>query len=338
MENTIELVNKTREEALTKIKAYARPKTIMAIVEIIMCFVVSMGIELISFKFSLDAFKDYHFYVSLFCTTACVLLIYRATINARFYKTETRDIVLEAKKEYKAHNNKKGLDLKDFLNEYNLKRKVEIYISGINAKIFKLEKKQLKATAKNKIKRIQKLQIKIDFFKGQRDDPALAEKITRIPVKQTLVFFSDFNECDEPFSSEISTRSNYAHELNKATFQKVYMYIISSILLGIGISSAASNGGISLVISLLSNVFFCCTRVGTALLQADSIYDRTILKSIYDRTTILKYYEEWQIEHKTPSKVEELRDELKQELKVEYEVKAKKMVEAKIKEIESQLT
>ena len=133
------------EEAKNRVIEYARPKRIVASLQFIACLTLALGVNMVSFEFDFSAFHTPKFYVSTVCTTIGYILIFKAAINFLFPKTETRDVVLNAKNEYCVENSKKQLDFKDYLEELNEKNKIQIYVASVQHKIYKLEKKSIKS-------------------------------------------------------------------------------------------------------------------------------------------------------------------------------------------------
>jgi len=335
MDNNLSMITKTRDDAVKKVYSLARPRTISAIIQMILSIVFSFGINIVAMGFDFDKLTTWRFWVSTACTLAGVVMIFRATINAVYYRTANRQVVLDAKKAYKELNDKKNLNFKDFLVIYNKKRKIEIYIANINKKIYKLENKQAKTLNS---RRIQRYENKLEMLRKLITVEYIAEHIDRTPVKQTLVFYSDFNDLDSPVGSDIVTRANYNREFNKRTYSKIFWYIVSTVLLGVGVWTAPDGNWVSYVVSIVLTAVMVVWRIMSALMQADDIYDTTITKSILDRTDILKQYNAWLLDNPESSEFQKQLEIEKNKIEESYKLKMQKEVEkmqTQIKEIAS---
>lgn len=324
LDKNLKLINETRDEAVKKVYALATPRTVSSIIQMILSVAFSFGINIVTFGFDFSKLITWEFWVSSACTLAGVIMIFRATVNAVYYKISQRKCVTDAREEYKKLNDTKGLDFKDFLVIYNKKRKIELYIAKINAKIYKLENKQAKTLKEKKILRYEK---KIAELKKLITAEYISEHIDRIPVKQTLVFYSDFTDLDSPVSSSVITRPNFNKEFNKRTYSKIIWYVASTILLGIGVWTAPEGNWITYVTSILLTTIMVVWRIMSAITQAPDIYDTTITKSILDRTNILKEYKQWQMNNPSSTVFEEQLKLQRQQIEEEYKQKMNKEIE-----------
>lgn len=319
---SIEIIGKARDEAIKKVASYARPKTIAATIELLISIVLSFGVNFIALSFDFSVFKKPEFYVKSLCTLAAVVLIFRAVINARFNKTANRPVVLDAKSAYKDLNSKKEIDMKIFLEEFNLRLKTEAYVQCINQKMYKLEKKMFG----KKSKKIEKLEKKMDEYRYLISKEFISQNIEKMPVKYIKVYYSDFNDLDSNIGTSINTRENYDKALNKATLSKIGWYIVTAVLLGVGLPTTTGNtGAVALASSSVITLTMIVWRIVSALTQADVIYDNTITKSILVKTDILKQYFEWK--KNNPTEIERKMEEERKKIKAEYEAKAKAAIE-----------
>lgn len=315
MDEHIKRITDITENAKKKAIDYARPKRIVAGLQFIACLTLALGVNMVSFEFDFSAFYSPRFYISTCCTTIGYVLIFKAAINWLYPKTENRDEVLRAKESYAEENGKKELDFKDYLAELNEKNKIELYVMSINHKIYKLEKKSIKSRkerTKNKCtKRIEALKLLIT--------PEYIEKnLNLISVKQRIIYLDDFTETKLMQTSGLMPTNTYKEELNKRSFKSVYLFVLSTALLSVGIFTQ-NQTTISLVVSTVATVISCIFRVSSAIMQADEIYDQTITKSYIDRTRILKEYQAWRLEK--PEVQKKNHDEEIENIKKEYDAK-----------------
>ena len=186
---------------------------------------------------------------------------------------------------------------------------------SINHKIYNLEKKSIKSRkerTKNKCtKKIEALKLLIT--------PEYIEKnLNLISVKQRIIYLDDFTEAKLMQTSGLMPTNTYKEELNKRSFKSVYLFVLSTALLSVGIFTQ-NQTTISLVVSTVATVISCIFRVSSAIMQADEIYDQTITKSYIDRTRILKEYQAWRLEK--PEVQKKNHDEEIAKIKEEYDKK-----------------
>lgn len=315
MDEHIKRITDITESAKKKVIDYARPKRIVAGLQFIACLTLALGVNMVSFEFDFSAFYSPRFYISTCCTTIGYVLIFKAAINWLYPKTENRDEVVMAKESYAEENGKKELDFKDYLAELNEKNKIELYVMSINHKIYKFEKKSIKSRkerTKNKCtKKIEALKLLIT--------PEYIEKnLNLISVKQRIIYLDDFTEAKLMQTSGLMPTNTYKEELNKRSFKSVYLFVLSTALLSVGIFTQ-NQTTISLVVSTVATVISCIFRVSSAIMQADEIYDQTITKSYIDRTRILKEYQSWRLEK--PEVQRKNHDEEIAKIKEEYDKK-----------------
>ena len=289
MSERTDKINLFTEEAKKKVIEYARPKRIVASLQFIACLTLALGVNMVSFEFDFSAFYTPKFYVSTVCTTIGYILIFKAAINFLFPKTETRDVVINAKNEYSIENGKKQLDFKDYLDELNEKNKIQIYVASVQHKIYKLEKKAIKSR-KDKVK--SKCHKKIDILKELITTEYIEKNLNTISVKQRIIYVDDFTEAKDMTVEGLMPSSTYNAELNKRSFKSVYLFVLASALLSVGIFTQ-NQTTVNLVVSTIATIISCIFRVASAVMQADEIYDKTITKSFIDRTRILKEYQAW---------------------------------------------
>ena len=316
MNERIEKINTIAEEAKKKAINYARPKRVVAALQFIACITLALGVNMVSFSFDFSAFYSPKFYISTMCTTIGYVLIFKAVINWLYPKTESRDEVLRARDSYIEENDKKELDFKDYLVELNEKKKIELYVMSINHKIYKLEKKSIKSRSE---KTKNKCAMKIESLKLLITPEYIDKNLNLISVKQRIIYLDDFTEAKAMAAVEgLMPTSTYKNELNKRSFKSVYMFVLSTALLSVGVFTQ-NQTTISLVVSTVATIISCIFRVSSAIMQADEIYDETITKSYIDRTRILKEYQAWRL--KKPDVQKKTHDEEIAKIKEEYDKK-----------------
>lgn len=323
--DNIERINEIRNKAVASVRNYAKPRIFAAFIQILISIMCIVGIQMLAMNFNFDALKQYTFWIKTGFTTVGIFLLYRAVINARFDKTASRQSVIDKKNKYNALNNQKGLDLKEYLIEYNQETKINTYIASYNRRIFKLENKIMRSRSE---KRIEALSNKVEILKKFISQEYIMANIDKIKIKYYKVYFSDFSDEKVFKNFEIQTRETYSKEFNKASFNKMWTYVLSSALLMVSVFDFGTYGITSFVTSIAGTVFMVVTRIATALMDADNLYDNTITKSIIDRTTILEQYFEWKKTQKPEIDLEQER----QAIKAEYEAKAKSAIEKALKE------
>lgn len=317
--------NKATQKAINAALKFARPKQIMAILEIIASIIASIGINLVAFKFDFSCFKDGWFYVSSLCTLAAIILIYRGTINAIYPKTSTRPVVVEAREKYKKLNDNKGLDLEEYLKIYNRETKKEAWRAFIGKKILKWQHKKDRFR-KNLVKQEkieQECNKHITYLSKFISDEYLEEKIDSINIKYNAVYYSDFNNIEKSVPVEKKFRDNYNKAFTKSTMNKVIYYMITTALFSIGVFTVGEGSWVSWVSSVSLTIVLIIVRIATALQQADIIYDNEITKALVDKTEVLEKYYEWKNTQVPKENVKQALDKVR----VEERVSANKMLE-----------
>lgn len=316
---TINLVNDVKNDATKKVKAYAKPKYISAMFEIVISVMMIAGIQIVKFGFDINCWKDWTFWMNIVCTSIGVFTLYRAVVNSRFEKTANRQSVVDIRTKYNELNKQKDLEMKTWLKDYNLRTKTETYIDMQNQKILKIEMKLIKCFNP---KRKAKLEAKLEALKKTIETDYIASIITTIHIKYYIVFYSDFtdNESSDGKGGTI-TRGNYNLEFNKSSFKKMWLYIISAILFGVSIISQGDQSTFELVTTIFMALFMSITRIVTALLEADGIYDRTITRSLTGRIDVLEEYIKYKNNHPQPTEIEKARQEALEQAQAEYEKK-----------------
>ena len=310
------LIDDSTEKAAKVVSRYGKPRYIAAIVEIIISAMAIIGIQVVSMGFDFSKLTSWQFWVRTLALTACIFLLFRAVVNARYENTANRKEVIDKKEEYSSLSKRKDLDLKDYLVEFNLQTKINAYVGKINKRINRLERKRIKTyNAKKKIT----LRNKIDVLKNEITPYRIKEVIDIIHVKYYMVFYDDFENIEKVGGNgAILTRGYqaYNNSFNKASFNKIWAYILCSAILALSIWSFGDTSTITIIANVLSSLIMIVTRILTAFIEADRIYDSTITASYVCKIDILKQYFKW-------------RDE-----KVERELKAKQ--EEQIKELNSE--
>ena len=126
IEITNERISKIRDNAINKVGELTKPKKIASFIELFLSILLSFGLTLITFQLDLTKIFTIEFWINSLCTLIAILLIFRATLNFTFDKVSQRENVIEAKEKYNELNSKKQLDMKEFLKEYNIKRRIEL--------------------------------------------------------------------------------------------------------------------------------------------------------------------------------------------------------------------
>ena len=310
------LIDESTQKAAKIVNQYGKPKYIAAMIEIIISAIAIVGIQVVSMGFDFSRLTSWQFWVRTLALTACIFLLFRAVVNARFDKTENRQSVLDIKEEYNSYNKDKDLDLKDFLTEFNLQTKINVYVSQITKRINKLERKNIKTY---NVKKKEKYLNKINVLKNEITPERIKEVIDFVHVKYYMVFYDDFQNVERVGGNgSILTRGYKAYNttFNKASFNKMWAYILCSAILTISIWTFGDTSTITIIANVLSSALMITTRILTAFLQADRLYDSTITASYVCKTDILKQYFKWKNE------------------RVERELKAKQ--EEQIKELNSE--
>ena len=217
-------------------------------------------------------------------------------------------------------NKDKGLDLKEFLNEFNLQTKINAYVGKINKRINRLERKKIKTySAKKKMS----LTAKIDVLKEEIKPERIKEIIEIIHVKYYMVWYDDFENVERVGGNgTYNTRGyqSYNKAFNKASFNKIWAYILCSAIMAVSVWTFGDTTTVTIIANILSSSIMIVTRVLTAYIQADRIYDSTITASYVCKTDILKQYYIWKnkkVEAELKAKQEEQIKELNSEKPIE---------------------
>jgi len=314
------LIDEQTEKAAKIVNKYGRPKYIAALIEIVISSVAIVGIQIVSMGFDFSKLSSWQFWVKTASLTACIFLLFRAVINARFDKTASRKNVLEAKENYNSLNKDKGLDLKEFLNEFNLQTKINAYVGKINKRINRLERKKIKTySAKKKMS----LTAKINVLKEEIKKDRIKEIIEIIHVKYYMVWYDDFENVERVGGNgTYNTRGyqSYNKAFNKASFNKIWAYILCSAIMAVSVWTFGDTTTVTIIANIISSSIMIVTRVLTAYIQADRIYDSTITASYVCKTDILKQYYNWKnkrVEAELKAKQEEQIKELNSEKPIE---------------------
>lgn len=291
-------IEEAKKVGMNSVKKYATPKKIWSVIEMVASIILIIGVNIITARFDFSKFGDAWFWVRIAATTLGIMLLFRAVVNSRYDSTAERENVVKARSEYNDLNVKRELDFKDFIKEYNLRTKIETYTALINAKILKLENKIIRLTRKTisqrrKDAKIKKLEALINDYKMQITTEYINEHIDIIHVKYYVVYVTDFNSEDSYGSGTIMTRDTYNKTFNRSSAKNMLMYLVSATMLGIGMFDPSSSA-VDIATSIIGSIVMIATRIATALMQAERIYDSTITKSLIDRATILKEYYRWQ--------------------------------------------
>ena len=291
-------IDEAKKVGMNTIRKYATPKKIFSIIEMLASVILIIGVNIITARFDISKLTELWFWVRTAATTLGIFMLFRAVVNSRFDATAEREVVVNARNEYRTLNLKRGLDFKEFIKEYNLRTKIEVFTSIVNSKILKLELKLYKLTRKNmrlerKNAKIAKMESRIEEYKHQLTTEYINEHIDSIHVKYYMVYVTDFNSEDTFATGGIMTRDTYNQTFNLASLKNMATYIISATFLGIGIFDPNASA-VDIAVSILGALVMIATRIATALMEAERIYDSTITKSLIDRTTVLKEYYEWQ--------------------------------------------
>jgi hypothetical protein len=289
-------INESTEQAAKVVNKYGKPKYIAAITEIVISAMAIVGIQVVTMGFDFSKLTSWQFWVRTLALTACIFLLFRAVVNARFDKTAARQNVLDVMDEYNSLNKDKDLDMKEYLEEFNLNTKIGVYVGKINKRINRLERKKIKTySAKKKMS----LTAKINILKEEIKPERIKEIIDIIRVKYYMVFYDDFQNVERVGGNgRILTRGNqaYSKSFNKASFNKIWAYILCSAILALSIWSFGDTSTITIIANVLSSLIMIVTRILTAFVEADRIYDSTITASYVCKIDILKSYFKWKNE------------------------------------------
>lgn len=310
------LIDDSTEQAAKFVNTYGKPKYIAALLEIIVSAVAIVGIQVVSMGFNASKLAEWQFWVKTMALTGCIFLLFRAVVNARYDKTANRDSVKEKRDEYASLSKEKNLDMKEFLEEYNLKTKISVYVSKINKRINRLERKKIRTYSANKK---MALTGKINVLKEEIKPERIEEIINIVRVKYYMVFYDDFENIERAGGNgSILTRGQqaYTKSFNKASFNKIWAYILCTAIMTISIWTFGDTSTITIVANVLSSLVMITTRIVTAFIEADRIYDSTITASYICKTEILKEYFEWRnkrVEEEIKAKQQEQIKELNSE-------------------------
>lgn len=289
-------INESTEQAAKVVNKYGKPKYIAAITEIIISAMAIVGIQVVTMGFDFTKLTSWQFWVRTLALTACIFLLFRAVVNARFDKTAARQNVLDVMDEYNSLNKDKDLDMKEYLEEFNLNTKIGVYVGKINKRINRLERKKIKTYS---TKKKMSLTAKINILKEEIKPERIKEIIDIIRVKYYMVFYDDFQNVERVGGNgRILTRGNqaYSKSFNKASFNKIWAYILCSAILALSIWSFGDTSTITIIANVLSSLIMIVTRILTAFVEADRIYDSTITASYVCKIDILKSYFKWKNE------------------------------------------
>ena len=290
------IMDEATEKAAKVVNKYGKPKYIAALVEIVISSMAIIGIQIVTMGFDFSKLSSWQFWVRTAALTACIFLLFRAVVNARFDKTSARDNVIKVKDEYESLSNDKDLDLKDYLEEFNLETKIKNYVSKINKRINRLERKKIKTYS---YKKKEALTVKINVLKQEITKERIKEIIDIVHVKYYMVFYDDFENIEKVGGNgAILTRGYQAYNksFNKASFNKIWAYILCSAILALSIWTFGDTSTITIIANVLSSSIMIVTRVLTAFIEADRIYDSTITASYVCKIDILKQYYKWKNE------------------------------------------
>ena len=287
------IIDESSEKAAKIVSTYGKPKYIAALIEIVISAIAITGIQIVAMGFDFSKLAEWQFWTKIAALTACIFLLYRGVINARFETTANRKEVLVVKDEYASLTNEKDLDMKQFLEEYNLKNKIKAYVSKINKRINRLERKRIKTLDLAKKER---LKAKVNILKQEIDQDRIKEIIDVVRVKYYMVWYDDFENIEKIGSNgQVITRGYQAYNkaFNIASFNKMWIYILCSVILSISIWTFGDTSTITIIANVLSSAIMIVTRVLTALVEADRLYDSTITAAFVSKIEILKEYFKW---------------------------------------------
>ena len=208
--------------------------------------------------------------------------------------------------------------------EFNLDTKIGTYVSKFTKRINKLERKKIRTFNQNKK---MALTTKINTLKEEIKKERIDEVIDIIHVKYDVVWYDDFENIEKVGGNngKIITRGNQAYNkaFNKASFNKMWCYVLSSAIMAISVWTFGDATPIQIIATTLSTLLMIITRIVTAFIEAPKLYDSTITASYVCKTDILKGYFKWREE----------KVKLAEEVKKQEELK---LVEEQIKELNSE--
>lgn len=287
------IIDESTERAVKVVNTYGKPKYIAAMMEIIVSAMAIVGIQIVSMGFNAAKLAEWQFWVKTAALTGCIFLLFRAVVNARFDKTANREEVVKKRNEYAELSNNKDLDLKQFLDEFNLQTKISVYVSKINRRINRLERKKIRTYNANK--KIA-LSAKINVLKEEIKPERINEIIEIVRVKYYMVFYDDFENIERiGGNGKTITRGQqaYTKAFNKASFNKIWAYVLCTAIMTISIWTFGDTSTITIIANVLSSLVMITTRIVTAFIEADRIYDSTITASYVCKTEILQEYYQW---------------------------------------------
>ncbi len=309
------LVDEATNQAAKVVNKYGKPKYIAALIEIVISATAIIGIQIVAMGFDFSKLTTPEFWIRTLSLTACIFLLYRAVINARFEHTSQRDNVIEVMTKYKELSNAKELDMKDFLQEFNLNSKIGVYVSKINKRINRLERKKIRTyNAKRKMA----LTAKINTLREEIKPARIKEVIDIVRVKYYMVFYDDFENIERVGGNgAILTRGTQAYNkaFTKASFNKMWVYILCSAIMAVSVWSFGEATTVLIIANVLSSLLMIVVRIATAFVEADRIYDSTITSAYVCKIDILKQYQKWKEEKPKQVEKEPTKEEIKEEVK-----------------------
>lgn len=302
------IIDESTEKAVKVVNKYGKPKYIAALIEIVISSIAIVGIQIVAMGFDFSKLTTWEFWGRTGALTACIFLLYRAVINARYDKTASRQEVLDIKEEYRSLSEDKDLDLKDFLNELNMELKVKAYVSKINKRINRLERKNIKTY---NVKKKKAYKAKIDLLKQEIEKDRIKEVIDIVHVKYDMVWYDDFQNIERVGGNgRIITRGTQAYNraFNIASFNKMWMYILCSAIMAISVWSFGESSTVQIIANVLSSILMIVVRITTAFIEADRLYDSTETAAFVSKIDILKQYYSWK-NTRTEEQIKELNSE-----------------------------
>jgi len=290
------IINEATLKATKLVSTYGKPRYIAAMIEIVISAVAIIGIQIVSMGFDFSKLISLQFWIKTSALTLCMFLLYRAIIHVMFDKTANRKHAKEIKEEYDSLNKDKDLDLNDYLEEFNLNTKIGVYVSKINKRIYKLERKKIKTI---KVKKKTKLGNKIAILKQEISPERVKEVIAIANVKYYIVYYDDFKDVERAGGNgKISTRGykDFNRVFNIASFNKMWIYVLCTVILSLSIWTFGDTSTITIISNVASALVMIITRIVSALVESERIYDSTITASYVCKIDILKGYYKWRNE------------------------------------------
>lgn len=305
------LIDDSVNKAAKMVSQYGKPKYIAALIEIVISSIAIIGIQIVAMGFDFSKLMTWQFWFKTLSLTACIFLLYRAVINARFEKTASRKNVVDVMNQYSDMTKYKDLDLKDFLVEFNLNTKINVYVGKINKRINRLERKRIRTyNAKKKTS----LRNKIDVLRNEITPFRIKEIIDIVRVKYYMVFYDDFENIERVGGNgAILTRGSQAYNkaFNKASFNKMWVYILCSAAMAVSVWSFGDATTVQILANITSSLLMIVVRIATAFVEADRIYDSTITSAYVCKIDILKQYYKWKEERPKQVAKEPTKEEIK---------------------------